>query len=293
MIDQFLDYLRYERHRSPATVLTYELILKEFTTYIESEEDGLSWSLADADIVRNWMEHLLDKGEKAVTVNKKLSGLRSFYKYALRQGAVSQNPASRVTGPKREKPLPQFVKETDMNRMIDDNEKWGNDFKGLRARTIFILLYETGMRRAELAGLDDNDINLEAGELRVTGKRNKQRIIPFGDEVKQALISYMAKRDETVSRETNALFVDNKGKRMTGFQIYDVVHKSLAGETTLKKRSPHVLRHSFATAMLNNGAELESVRKLLGHESLSTTEIYTHTTFEQLRKAYEQAHPRG
>lgn len=293
MIDQFLDYMRYERRRSPETVQKYGLILKEFTAYLDSGENGLSWSLVEPDTVRNWVEHLLDKGSKAVTVNLKLSALRSFYRFALRQGAVQQNPASCVVGPKRERPLPQFVKEADMSRMIDDDEKWGDDYVGIRARTLFIILYEAGLRRAELIGLDDSDVDLEAGELKVTGKRNKQRVIPFGEEVRNAVIKYKVKRDETVERENDALFVSDKGKRLTGKQVYCIVRKYLSGETSLKKRSPHVLRHSFATAMLNNGAGLESVRKLLGHESLETTEIYTHTTFEQLRKAYDQAHPRG
>ena len=292
MIDQFLDYMRYERRRSPLTVQEYRETLKLFGEYLDKKENGLSWLSVDADVVRGWMEQMLDKGVKASTVNTNLSILRSFYRYALREGWVERNPMIRVKGPKKEKPLPQFVRPSEMDRLIDDYQ-WGDDFKGLRARTLIILLYETGMRRSELVGLNDADIDWTAGQLKVTGKRNKQRIIPFGEEVADALRQYQARRDAAMPRLTEALFVSDKGLRMTGSQVYAIVRESLSVVTTMKKRSPHVLRHSFATAMLNNGAGIESVRRLLGHESVATTEIYTHTTFEQLREVYANAHPRG
>lgn len=292
MIDQFLDYMRYERRRSPLTVQEYRETLKLFGEYLGKKENGLSWLSVDADVVRGWMEQMLDKGVKASTVNTNLSILRSFYRYALREGWVERNPMIRVKGPKKEKPLPQFVRPSEMDRLIDDYQ-WGDDFKSIRARTLIILLYESGMRRSELVGLNDADIDWTAGQLKVTGKRNKQRIIPFGEEVADALRQYQAQRDANVPRQTEALFVSDKGLRMTGSQVYKIVRESLSVVTTMKKRSPHVLRHSFATAMLNNGAGIESVRKLLGHESVATTEIYTHTTFEQLREVYANAHPRG
>ena len=292
MIDQFLDYMRYERRRSPLTVQEYREALKLFGEYLGKKENGLSWLSVDADVVRGWMEQMLDKGVKASTVNTNLSILRSFYRYALREGWVERSPMIRVKGPKKEKPLPQFVRPSEMDRLIDDYQ-WGDDFKSIRARTLIILLYESGMRRSELVGLNDADIDWTAGQLKVTGKRNKQRIIPFGEEVADALRQYQAQRDANVPRLTEALFVSDKGLRMTGSQVYTIVRESLSVVTTMKKRSPHVLRHSFATAMLNNGAGIESVRKLLGHESVATTEIYTHTTFEQLREVYANAHPRG
>jgi integrase/recombinase XerC len=179
-----------------------------------------------------------------------------------------------------------------MDRLIDDRE-WGDDFKDVRARTLLLLLYEAGLRRSELTGLDDGDVDFEACQLKVTGKRNKQRIVPFGDELANALRLYQEVRNEAVVRDSKALFVGDKGHRMTGRQVYEIVHRELTGATSLKKRSPHVLRHSFATAMLNNGAGLESIKKLLGHESVSTTEIYAHTTFEQLKRVYDEAHPRA
>ena len=206
---------------------------------------------------------------------------------------VGKDPAHLVTGPKKEKPLPVFVKESDMNKLLDE-EEWGEEYKNVRARTIIILLYETGMRQAELRGLDDQDIDFEARQLKVTGKRNKQRLIPFGDELAKELKHYMEVRDQSVDRqEPGAFFLDKHGKRMNSAQVYQDVKENLARVTMMKKRSPHVLRHSFATAMLNHDAGLESVKRLLGHESLETTQIYTHTTFEQLKRVYKEAHPRG
>ena len=155
------------------------------------------------------------------------------------------------------------------------------------------MLYETGIRRSELTGLNNADVDFEVGQLKVTGKRNKQRIVPFGEELAKALKGYVAVRDEKVAGVCDALFLSDKGRRMTGKQVYEIVHRHLTGATSLKKRSPHVLRHTFATAMLNNGAGLESIKNLLGHESVSTTEIYAHTTFEQLKRVYKEAHPRA
>lgn len=292
MIDQFLNYLRYERNSSPQTVQTYDESLREFESYISLRDSGLSLQAVDADLIRDWMESLMDKGNSASTINKKLSALRSFYRFSLKRGLVEKDPAHAVTGPKRSKPLPQFLREGEMDRLLDQFE-WNDDFNNVRARTILILLYEAGLRRSELTGLNDDDVDFNAGQLKVTGKRNKQRIVPFGRELADALRQYMTLRDSQFDDNNGAMFLDNKGGRMTGSQVYATVHKYLSMVTSLKKRSPHVLRHSFATAMLNNGAGLESIKNLLGHESVSTTEIYTHTTFEQLKRVYKEAHPRA
>ena len=292
MIDQFLNYLRFERNASPQTVQTYEDSLREFESYLTFREDGLSLEAVDTDLIRDWMESLMDRGNNASTINKKLSALRSFFRYALKRRLVEKDPAHAVVGLKKPKPLPQFVREGEMDRLLD-NVEWGDDYKDVRARTLLLLLYETGLRRSELTGLDDGDIDFEMGQLKVTGKRNKQRIVPFGPELAETLRKYVIVRDEQVKGDCDALFLSDKGHRMTGQQVYEIVHRYLTGATSLKKRSPHVLRHSFATAMLNNGAGLESIRNLLGHESVSTTEIYAHTTFEQLKRVYKEAHPRA
>jgi integrase/recombinase XerC len=293
MIGIFLDYLRYERNRSELTVLRYEKSLKDFEAYFEERDSGLSWKTVDADVVRDWMETLMDKGMKSTSICADLSALRTFFRFALSRGLIDKDPAYGIVGPKKQKPLPQFVRENEMDELLD-KEGWGDNYKEVRARTIILLLYETGLRRAELAALDDRSIDWSARQLKVTGKRNKQRIVPFGDELAEELKHYMELRNEAQSdRDPEALFVGEKGERLGGCQIYLLVRKYLSQVTTMKKRSPHVLRHSFATAMLNHGAGLESVKLLLGHESLETTEIYTHTTFEQLKRVYKDAHPRG
>ena len=293
MVEDFLDYLRYERNRSDLTVRNYERSLQDFESYFKNRESHLSWESVDSDLIRDWMESLMDKGDMASTVNNCLSAVRSFFRFALSRGLVVNDPAHNLRGPKKKKPLPQFVREDDMDRLIDMPEMWGDNYNGLRARTIILLFYETGVRLAELIGLDDQDVDFVNHQLKVTGKRNKQRIVPFGEELEQNLKVYMSQRDEQPLKLDAALFLNDKGCRMTRNQVERIVKVGLSRVTTMKKRSPHVLRHSFATAMLNNGAGLESVRKLLGHESVATTEIYTHTTFEQLKRVYKDAHPRA
>lgn len=292
IVDQFLNYLQYERNRSPLTVQWYEENLRDFETYIRGVDDCLSLLTADADVIRSWVEHKMDEGKKPATVNRGLSAVRAFYRFALARKLVDKDPAHGIVGPKASKPLPMFVREGEMDRLLDD-VSWKDDFNNVRARTILLLFYETGIRLAELIGIDNKDVDLEARKLKVTGKRNKQRIIPFGEELAQALTGYVSLRDDTVGKQSDALFVNNKGRRIGRCQVQNLVRRRLSEVTTLKKRSPHVLRHSFATAMLNNGAGLESVKKLLGHASLETTEVYTHTTFEQLKRVYNEAHPRA
>lgn len=293
MTKEFLNYLRYERNRSELTVRTYERSLRDFESYFKNRDSHLSWESVDSDIIRDWMESMMDKGDMASTVNNCLSAVRSFFRFALSRGLVARDPAHNMKGPKKQKPLPQFVREDEMDRLIDQPEMWGESYREFRARTIIILLYETGIRLSELLGLNDADVDMTACQLKVTGKRNKQRIVPFGHELATLLADYMRLRDEQTLKQEPALFLNDKGRRISKAQVERIVHEGLSKVTTMKKRSPHVLRHSFATAMLNNGAGLESVRKLLGHESVATTEIYTHTTFEQLKRVYENAHPRA
>lgn len=290
--EEFLDYLRLERNYSALTVLKYETCLRQFEEFFVGLGGGLTWDTIDSDVIRDWMEQLMDKSERAATVNGKLSAVRSFYRYALRKNLIERDPAHSVTGPKKEKQLPKFIREKDMDRLLSD-EMWTDGYKDSLARTLLVTFYETGMRVSELVSLEDEMVDFVNRQLKVTGKRNKQRIIPFGEELEQALRDYIAVRDEQVDRQENGLFLTGKGRRMNVGQVRRVVETQLGRVTTQKKRSPHVLRHSFATAMLNHEAGLESVRKLLGHESLATTEIYTHTTFEQLKKVYNKAHPRS
>ena len=293
LVSQFVDYMRYERNMSPRTIRSYSEDLDDFESFFRNLDGQLSWETIDRDIIREWVESMMDRGNSATSVNRRLSSLRTFYRFAVKRGTVEVNPASLVKGPKKAKPLPQFVKEGEMNRLIDDDRLWGESYEDALARTIIIMFYETGIRLSELVGLDDADVDLANRTVKVTGKRNKQRIVPFGDELASELSQYVEKRDSQVVRTTSGMFLDKKGKRVSHEKVGKMVKESLSKVTTMKKRSPHVLRHSYATAMLNNGAGLESVKKLLGHQSLSTTEIYTHTTFEQLKRVYKQAHPRA
>lgn len=291
-IDRFLDYLKLERNYSRLTVLKYESCLRLFEEYFKNLNTELEWESVDADVIRDWMESMMDSGLTAATVNGRLSAVRSFYRFALKKGLVENDPAHTITGPKKEKPLPKFIREKDMDRLLQP-EMWGDTYKDICARTIILLFYETGMRVGELVMLDDEMVDLDNRQLKVTGKRNKQRIIPFGAELEQALRDFVRLRDEQVERTEKGFFVNEKGQRVTYEQVRRMVKNHLGRVTTQQKRTPHVLRHTFATTMLNHEAGLESVKQLLGHESLATTEIYTHTTFEQLKKVYEKAHPRS
>ena len=292
MIEVFLNYLLSERNYSAKTVKSYGDDLRSFEAFFKNLDCQLSWESVDSDIIRDWMESMMDKGNNATSINRRLSALRSFYRFALSRGLITRDPAHGVVGPKKEKPLPQFVRENDMDRLLDSC-KWDDSLKDVRARTILLLFYTTGIRLSELVGLDDNMVDFVNRLIKVTGKRNKQRVIPFGEELYEALEGYMRLRDEQVENSSGALFVTDNGLRMNHNQVRCLVKKNLSKVTTMKKRTPHVLRHSFATAMLNHDAGLESVKKLLGHQSLSTTEIYTHTTFEQLKKVYSKDHPRA
>ena len=291
-VKNFLSYLQNERNYSELTVQSYGNDLEEFEAFYKQLDSQLSWENIDSDIVRAWMESMMDKGHTATTVNRRLSALRSFYRFALANGLVDHNPAHAVKGPKKRKSLPQFLKEREMDELLEP-ALWNNIYEHVRARTILLVFYTTGIRLAELICLDDDAVDFERREIRVTGKRRKQRVIPFGQELYDTLREYIERRDEEVTRRDNALFVTKRGERMNRNQVRYEVSKNVARVSTIKKRTPHVLRHTFATAMLNHEAEIESVKKLLGHESLSTTEIYTHTTFEQLRKVYKNAHPRA
>ena len=292
MINEFLNYLKFERNRSDLTIKNYGEDLRAFKEFYGNLEGCHSWKSVDSDIIRDWMESMMDKGNNATSINRRLSALRSFYRFALTRKLVDKDPVHGVTGPKKGRPLPQFLKENEMDRLLDA-ESWTEGFEDVRDRTVIMTFYETGIRLSELIGLDDSMVDFSNRQLKVTGKRNKQRVIPFGEELLVTFRDYMKCRDKEVNRQSEALFVSAKGQRMTSSQVREAVRKNLSKVCTLKKRTPHVLRHTFATAMLNNKAGIESVKKLLGHESLSTTEIYTHTTFEQLKREYYSAHPRA
>ena len=292
LIKAFLDYLRLERNYSEKTIVAYGTDLREFEEYFKKVDAELDFKKIHSDNVRNWMVFLMDEGRTETSVNRKLSSLRSFYRFLLRKEEITVNPMLKIVGPKKKKPLPSFVREKDMDRLLDETS-FGEGFEGCRDRVILEMFYATGVRLSELIGLDDADVDLSAKLIKVTGKRNKQRLIPFGDELAEDLRIYIKVRNEEMPRDAEAFFVLKDGKRMYPMAVYRIVKRNLSKVVSLKKRSPHVLRHTFATAMLNDRAELRAVKELLGHESLVTTEVYTHATFEELKKVYEQAHPRA
>lgn len=294
IVEDFLRYMLAEREASPRTVKTYQDALKDYEAYLKKVDNDMNLEDADSDIIRSWVEDMMDRGHKATYTCKKLSAVKSLYRFALRQGIMKKDPAHGVSGPKKEKVLPTFLKETEVDKLFDQLEWDMDDIRDVRARTLLLLLYSTGIRRAEVVALRDRDVNLLTHEMKVTGKRRKQRIVPLGSEISAELERYTKLRDEEIpaTDTTEALFRNDRGKQMTGDNVYAIVHKYLSLVTTQKKRSPHVLRHTFATAMLNHEAKLGGVQKLLGHESLDTTQIYTHVTFEELKRSYSKAHPR-
>lgn len=292
LTNSFLDYLRYERNYSEKTVSAYGEDLLQLEEFAREEAGDFNPVEVKPDLIREWIVSLMDKGYTSTSVNRKLSSLRSFYKYLLRQGRVEVDPLRKISGPKNKKPLPSFLKESEMNKLLDETD-FGDGFKGCRDHLIIEMFYATGMRLSELIDLDDKDVDFSASLLKVTGKRNKQRLIPFGDELRDTMLAYVDVRNETVSERSGAFFIRENGERLYKNLVYNLVKRNLSKVVTLKKRSPHVLRHTFATTMLNNEAELGAVKELLGHSSLATTEIYTHTTFEELKKVYKQAHPRA
>lgn len=292
-IDTFAAYLACECDRSPLTVKTYTTSLEEFETFLKGKDESLDWTTADQDIVRDWMVTLVEQGNTPRTVCKKLSALKTFYKFLLQRKRVDKDPVHALQGPKKDKPLPVFVRESEMNELLDGNY-FPDSLEGRRDRLVLLILYSTGIRRSELYGLDWKDVEMGQRQLKVTGKRNKQRIVPFGAELHDALQAYRDELEQSGRTTTDAVLVNLKnGERMGREFIYKTVRKYLSMVTTLKKCSPHVLRHSFATAMLDNEASLQSVKELLGHVNLATTEVYTHTTFEDLKRMYNQAHPRA
>lgn len=291
-IDEFLNYIKYELNRSERTVESYSEDLRLFQNYFKNLSDTLSWETVDSDIIRNWMESMMDKGNKVSSVSRRLSAIKTFYRYALLKHQVMRDPANGILTPKKEKPLPQFLRENEMEDLLEC-QAWKNDYEDVRARTIILVFYETGIRLSELVGLDDKSVDFEKKQIKVLGKGNKERIVPFGKELDLALKSYVELRNRDIGRRCAAFFVTDKGAKMQGAAVREIVRKRLSGVCSLRKKTPHVLRHTFATAMLNHHVGIETLKKLLGHASLSTTEIYTHTTFDQLKRVYTEAHPRA
>jgi len=289
--ESFLQYIRTEKRYSPHTVTSYQNDLDQFYGWLGENAPGLDVVSVTSVEVRGWMVFLLEEGYATGSVHRKLSALRAFFRYMRRHGMISTDPMAGLKLPRKAKKLPQFVAEEALDRLLDDYS-FGDNFSGIRDRTIVEFLYLTGIRRSELIALRDEDIDLSSGQVRVTGKRGKQRIIPLAGSFIKSLQSYLSARNEAGVLAA-WFFVTGRGNKMYDKAVYNIVKRYLAMVTTVEKKSPHVLRHTFATHMLNHGADLNSIKELLGHASLSATQVYTHNTFEQLKKVYKQAHPRA
>jgi integrase/recombinase XerC len=291
--ESFLQYLLIEKGYSLHTVRSYRTDLDQFFAF--AEKDGSTVSPVDissAD-VRAWIVSMMDNSMTASSVHRKISCLRIFFRYLRKEGIIHHDPMDKVVLPKRKKKLPVFVGEDALDNLLDKYE-FGGDFPGIRNRTIIEMLYLTGMRRAELIGLKNNDVDLSAATIKVTGKRNKQRIIPMLQSFTGRIQEYTKVRDDLFPSDPEGwFFLTNKGNKLYDKYVYNTVKCYLTMVTTIEKRSPHVLRHTFATHMLNHGADLNSIKELLGHANLSATQIYTHNTFEKLKKVYKQSHPRA
>ena len=291
--ESFLQYLQTEKRYSPHTVRSYLNDLDQFYLFLSSlglPDDPAAITSHD---IRAWIVSMLDNSYSTVSVHRKISCLRVFFRYLRKEGVVKIDPLEKVVLPKRKKTLPVFVEEDALVKLLD-NYSFEDSFAGIRNRTIIELLYVTGMRRSELIGLRNNDVDLQEGSVKVTGKRNKQRIIPLVKPFIKRLEEYIKVRDAEIAPENNGwFFITDKGNKLYDKYVYTTVNRYLSMVTTIEKKSPHILRHTFATHMLNRGADLNSIKELLGHANLSATQIYTHNTFEKLRKVYKQAHPRA
>ncbi|MEI7727208.1 MAG: tyrosine recombinase XerC [Bacteroidota bacterium] len=291
MKQRFLAYLQYEKRYSAHTVTAYRTDLDQFYEYLAHQYNITDIPGVTHPMIRSWLVDMLQNGIGARSVNRKLTTLKSFYKYLLRNGVVEINPMRKITSPKTPKRLPVFV-EKDKMELLFDHVDFGVEFQGIRNKLILELFYATGMRLSELVNLKETDIDFHHDTIKVLGKRNKERLIPFGKKFEVLMVSYLEEKRNTFGH-VNELFLTDKGKPIYSKMVYRIVTKYLGEVTTLEKKSPHVLRHTFATHLLNNGAELNAVKELLGHASLSATQVYTHNTIENLKRIYKQAHPKA
>jgi len=297
--DKYIDYLRYEKRYSAHTILAYQTDLDDFSDFLSMQYNISDLLVADHTLIRSWLISLIERKISARSVNRKLSTLKSFYKYCQKLDLIKGSPMLKVLAPRASKPLPVFLTHDSLDTLFHTVE-FDSDFEGCRDKMIITLFYATGIRRAELVQLKISDLDLDSGTLKVLGKRNKERIVPVGENVAEELKVYIMARDKFISENKHSLqnnnlslFVTSKGLPVYPRLIHSIVHHYLSAIASNSKLSPHVLRHSFATHMLDDGADLNAIKEILGHSSLAATQVYTHNTIEKLKSIYKQAHPRA
>ncbi len=286
MIKRFEKYIKLEKRFSPHTINSYITDIKQFYEFVGADTEQI---IQDSNLIRSWTAHLVENSTSPISVKRKISSLKSFYKYLKKNNKISVNPMTKIVLPKVEKKIPEFIPEKDFDHF---DTIFTNDFSGIRDRLIIELLYQTGIRRAELLSLKDKDIDTAKKQIKVLGKRQKERIIPITDYLAELIMQYQTEKRKISQIETIFLVTD-KGKPIYASFVYRKVKKYLTQITTLDKKSPHTMRHTFATHLLNNGADLNAIKELLGHSNLSATQIYTHNSFEKITTIYKQAHPRA
>lgn len=298
MIKHFLDYIAIERKYSQRTVDAYHDDLRDFCLFLGVTIDTFNPQKVGEDDVKEWMLYMLEEQKHSPrSVKRRLSALKSFYHFLLKQGVVKRNITARILSPKTDKPLPVFFRQTEMEA-VTAMDNWAEDFIAIRDCLIIEVLYQTGMRQAELIALQDNDWDFNQKQVRIFGKRKKERIVPVGDSLIKQIQQYLSARNEWMQNQIAPAFFVRETKNgeitpLTQYSLYIIVRTRMGEVTSLKKHSPHVLRHTFATTMLNNGADIRTIQTLLGHSSLSTTQVYTHTTFDQIKAVYMATHPRA
>lgn len=302
-IDRFIRYIKFEKRYSPHTVSAYQSDLDQFISFLNNPDNLTPApnpeithpSQITHHLVRNWMVELMNRKIIARSVNRKIATLRKYFKFLLQECIIEVNPASKITTPKIPKNLPVVVEDVKLSQLLDDSDVFSSDFKGVRDKLVIEMLFGTGMRLSELLGVKDTDVNLYEGTIKVLGKRNKERIIPVNSELKILIAEYqqLKKKQDFSGNNSLTLIVTDKGANAYPKLIYLIVQKYLSYISTQNKKSPHVLRHTFATSLLNRGADLNAIKELLGHANLSATQIYTHNSVERLKSIYKQAHPKA
>lgn len=290
-INNYLKFLQYEKLSSKHTFISYQTDLLQFKSFLEIQYKADDINKVNHLIIRSWLAHMLNEGVSARSISRKLSSLRAFYKFLKKENIIANNPLTKVQAPKVEKRLPVFLEKKSIDKLLDEIE-FSNDFEGERDKLIINLFYSAGLRLSELINLKIADIDNYNQQIKVLGKRNKERIIPVSNEIINQINKHLNNKNSN-GFSNEMLFCTNKGQNLYPRLVYNIIHQKLALVSSLKKKSPHVLRHTYATHLLNNGADLNAIKELLGHSSLAATQVYTHNSIERLKEVYNKRHPRS